>query len=264
MVLRLVREPIVQEVLTGPEITIDALLDLDGRPIHYVPRRRIRTLGGESIQGVTLEHDTAFETWIEDVLDRCSAMGARGPLTLQAFMGTAGPVLSEINARFGGGFPLALEAGGAYPGWLLDMIDGVAVRPRSARVRNGRLHDPRQRRALRPQAEMVIRGVVLDMDDTLYLERDYVRSGFAAIARDAGRSAAEIDRLDAWLWAAFEAGVRGDTFDRLRDAFPEVASRRSTAELVDVYRAHAPAIALSDTTRETLDRLAASACGWAS
>ena len=67
MVLRLVREPIVQEVLTGPEITIDALLDLEGRPIHYVPRRRIRTLGGESIQGVTLEHDTAFETWIEDV-----------------------------------------------------------------------------------------------------------------------------------------------------------------------------------------------------
>ena len=194
MVLRLVREPIVQEVLTGPEITIDALLDLDGRPIHYVPRRRIRTLGGESIQGVTLEHDTAFETWIEDVLDRCSEMGARGPLTLQAFMGTAGPVLSEINARFGGGFPLALEAGGAYPGWLLDMIDGVAVRPRLARVRNGRLHDPRQRRALRPPAEMVIRGVVLDMDDTLYLERDYVRSGFAAIARDAGRSAAEIDR----------------------------------------------------------------------
>ena len=104
---------------------------------------------------------------------------------------------------------------------------------------------------------MVIRGVVLDMDDTLYLERDYVRSGFAAIARDSGRSAAEIDRIDAWLWAAFAAGVRGDTFDRLRDAFPEVASRRSTAELVDVYRAHAPAIALSDTTRETLDRLAA-------
>ena len=137
MVLRLVREPIVQEVLTGPEITIDALLDLDGQPIHYVPRRRIRTLGGESIQGVTLEHDTGFETWIEDVLDRCSAMGARGPLTLQAFMGTAGPVLSEINARFGGGFPLALEAGGAYPGWLLDMIDGVAVRPRLREYETG-------------------------------------------------------------------------------------------------------------------------------
>ena len=56
---------------TGPEITIDALLDLDGRPIHYVPRRRIRTLGGESIQGVTLEHDTGVRN-----LDR----GRAGPL----------------------------------------------------------------------------------------------------------------------------------------------------------------------------------------
>lgn len=104
---------------------------------------------------------------------------------------------------------------------------------------------------------MVIRGVVLDMDDTLYLERDYVRSGFAAVAHDAARTAGEADRLDAWLWAAFEAGIRGDTFDRMRDAFPGVGARRTTADLVDVYRTHTPAIALGAGTRETLDRLAA-------
>ena len=129
-VLRLIHEPIVQEVLTGPEITIDALLDLDRRPVHYVPRRRIRTLGGESIQGVTLDHDPIFQTWLEAVLDLCAEMGALGPLTLQAFVTADGPVLSEVNARFGGGFPLALEAGGDYPGWLLDMIDGIDVAPR--------------------------------------------------------------------------------------------------------------------------------------
>ena len=129
-VLRLVHEPIVQEVLSGPEITIDALLDLKGRPVHYVPRRRIRTLGGESIQGVTLDHDPIFETWLEEVLDRCAEMGARGPLTLQAFVTVHGPVLSEVNAQFGGGFPLALEAGGDYPGWLLDMVDGIDIPPR--------------------------------------------------------------------------------------------------------------------------------------
>jgi carbamoyl-phosphate synthase large subunit len=129
-IIGLVPNPVVQEVLTGDEITIDALVDLEGRPIHYVPRRRIRTLGGESVQGVTLEHDATFETWIERVLDISAELGARGPLTLQAFLGPDGPVLSEINARFGGGFPLALAAGGAYPTWLLDMADGVAVAPR--------------------------------------------------------------------------------------------------------------------------------------
>ena len=28
---------------------------------------------------------------------------------------------------------------------------------------------------------MVIRSITFDVDDTLYLERDYVRSGFAAV-----------------------------------------------------------------------------------
>jgi len=136
-VLARVPDPIVQEVLTGPEITIDALLDLHGRPIHYVPRRRIRTLGGESIQGVTLAHDPSLEAWIEGVLDHCSIMGAAGPLTLQAFLTPSGPVLSEINPRFGGGFPLALAAGASYPDWLLDMVDDIEVVPRLRAYESG-------------------------------------------------------------------------------------------------------------------------------
>jgi putative hydrolase of the HAD superfamily len=102
---------------------------------------------------------------------------------------------------------------------------------------------------------VVIRGLVVDIDDTLYLERDYVRSGFAAVAREVGRTPAEAYRLDAWLWAAFEAGARGDTFDRLRAAFPAVGARVTTADLVAAYRAHVPAIALADDTRQLLDRL---------
>jgi carbamoyl-phosphate synthase large subunit len=129
-VVGLVDDPIVQELLDGPEITIDALLDFAGRAIHYVPRRRIKTLGGESVEGVTLERDPAFEAWIVGVLEHAAALGAAGPLTLQAFQTTDGPVLTEINPRFGGGFPLALAAGAAYPDWLLDLVAGVTVRSR--------------------------------------------------------------------------------------------------------------------------------------
>ena len=136
-ILGLVPDPIVQEVLSGPEITIDALLDFEGRPIHYVPRTRLKTIGGESVQGVTLGHDPAFETWIEEVLTVCATLGATGPLTLQAFRTPDGPVLSEINARFGGGFPLALAAGADYPAWLLDMAAGRHVEPRLRGYRTG-------------------------------------------------------------------------------------------------------------------------------
>jgi carbamoyl-phosphate synthase large subunit len=63
------------------------------------------------------------------VLHACSAMGGRGPLTIQAFLTQRGPVLSEVNARFGGGFPLAFEAGADYPAWLMDMVAGKSVEP---------------------------------------------------------------------------------------------------------------------------------------
>ena len=128
-VLPLVPNAIVQEELTGPEITIDALLDFDGRPLHYVPRVRLRTLGGESIQGVTIADDD-LGGWLRRVLEVSAALGARGPITLQAFLTERGPVLIEVNPRFGGGFPLAYAAGGHYPDWLLALLQGGRLEPR--------------------------------------------------------------------------------------------------------------------------------------
>ena len=128
-VLALVPNAIVQEELSGPEITIDALIDFDGRPLHYVPRIRIRTLAGESIQGVTIADDE-LRNWLTRLLDVAAALGARGPITLQAFLTERGPVLIEVNPRFGGGFPLAYAAGGHYPEWLLALLAGEPVEPR--------------------------------------------------------------------------------------------------------------------------------------
>jgi carbamoyl-phosphate synthase large subunit len=134
--LAVVPNPIVQERLAGPEITVDALLDLHGRPVHYVPRTRIKTLGGESIQGVTLPRDE-HGPWIEKVLTACSDLGARGPVTLQYFHTEQGPVLIEVNPRFGGGFPLTRAAGGDYPAWLLDELAGGTMAPRFGDYRAG-------------------------------------------------------------------------------------------------------------------------------
>jgi carbamoyl-phosphate synthase large subunit len=131
-----VPNPIIQERLIGQEITVDALVDFEGRIIHYVPRLRIRTVGGESIQGVTLPDDE-FRDWLMSVLDVCVDLGAAGPLTLQFFKTADGFVLSEINPRFGGGFPLAHAAGADYPEWLMQIVEGRTVRPRIGEYRAG-------------------------------------------------------------------------------------------------------------------------------
>lgn len=134
--LPLVPNALIQERIAGQEITVDALLDLDGRPIHYVPRYRLKAVGGESVQGVTID-DHILGSWLISVLEFASAMGGRGPLTLQAFLTEDGPVLLEINARFGGGFPLSHAAGGHYPEWLLRSLNGDALKPSFGNYRRG-------------------------------------------------------------------------------------------------------------------------------
>ena len=121
-----VDNPIIQECLEGPEITIDAYVSLDGQPKHYVPRLRIKAIGGESVVGRTIA-DAPIKDWIIDLLHLCAQHGAVGPLTLQAFLTERGPVLTEINPRFGGGFPLGYAAGGRYPDWIIDELHGESV-----------------------------------------------------------------------------------------------------------------------------------------
>jgi putative hydrolase of the HAD superfamily len=100
---------------------------------------------------------------------------------------------------------------------------------------------------------VVIEVVVLDVDDTLYLERDYVRSGFRAVGRHAEQKH-DVVGLEALAWGEFEAGRRGDIFDRALRTLgvgPDAALVRS---LVEVYREHEPAIAMLPDAIELVDR----------
>jgi putative hydrolase of the HAD superfamily len=99
-----------------------------------------------------------------------------------------------------------------------------------------------------------VRCVVFDVDDTLYLERDYVRSGFAAVgAMVRGRWAVEgfADRA----WRLFEAGERGNIFDRALAECALAGGPDVIESLVACYREHRPAIRLHDDARACLDRL---------
>lgn len=95
------------------------------------------------------------------------------------------------------------------------------------------------------------RCVAFDLDDTLYLERDYVRSGFRAVGEWA-RERLGVEGFSARAWRAFEQGARGSVFDEtLVDSgvAPDPAVVRA---MVEVYRAHEPAIELLPDAREAI------------
>lgn len=96
------------------------------------------------------------------------------------------------------------------------------------------------------------RLVVLDIDDTLYLERAYVRSGFAAVGVWAHRELG-VAGLGERAWAAFEAGVRGTIFDDALAACGVEPGPDVVPRLVGVYRTHRPDIVLLPDARAWLD-----------
>ncbi len=101
--------------------------------------------------------------------------------------------------------------------------------------------------------------VVFDLDDTLYLERDYVRSGFAA-AGDWFLRETGIAGLAPEAWRLFEAGRRGVIFDDALRAVGVAPAPGLVSQLVERYRGHWPAIGLAPDAADWLSRPPA---GWA-
>jgi len=92
---------------------------------------------------------------------------------------------------------------------------------------------------------------VFDIDDTLYLECDYVRSGFEAVGRWAAKWL-QIEDFGERCWRSFAAGKRRSVFDEVlletgREPLPEVVSA-----LVELYRVHMPSISLLADASEAL------------
>jgi len=119
----------------------------------------------------------------------------------------------------------------------------------------------------------MITNVVFDLDDTLYDEVEYCRSGFASVAEflvyrassissfavpkgrrmDEHRASAE-DIFDV-LWKQFTAGNRKNTFNAALDELGMSYDEKLIGELIKVYRNHVPKITLPDDSRDVLSQL---------
>ncbi len=95
--------------------------------------------------------------------------------------------------------------------------------------------------------------IVLDLDDTLFLERDYIFSGFAAVGRWAQ---AHFGIKDFALRATrhFEDGRRGSIFNDVLAECGCSAEDDDIAAMLSVYRRHFPSISLLPDAAEFLHR----------
>jgi carbamoyl-phosphate synthase large subunit len=111
---------LVEEIALGNEHTVNVLVDRRGRCLCAVPHIRLEVRAGEVSKGTTIKHKGLMElaTKIAELLP-----GAYGALNIQCFLGPTGSLqVTEINARFGGGYPLAYRAGADFPRWMLEEL----------------------------------------------------------------------------------------------------------------------------------------------
>jgi putative hydrolase of the HAD superfamily len=105
----------------------------------------------------------------------------------------------------------------------------------------------------------MITTVVFDLDDTLYDEIEYCKSGFAAVAEYlAGRpKMPSADRIFTALWSQFRTGNHTETINGALDELELPYDEDLIRELVEIYRRHVPQIRLPDDSVEVLCELKA-------
>jgi putative hydrolase of the HAD superfamily len=103
----------------------------------------------------------------------------------------------------------------------------------------------------------MITTVVFDLDDTLYDEIEYCKSGFRAVAEFLAElsEALPAESIFAALWKQFAAGNHKNTFNAALDKLEIDYDDELIGELVNVYRNHTPKITLPQDSRDVLCKL---------
>jgi carbamoyl-phosphate synthase large subunit len=186
-VLDNMRDPVVQPLLPGPELSIDTLSTLEGRFLYASVRERLATRSGISVRGRTV-------SWprLEALAGRVvEGMGVAGPACVQCLLDDTGrPWFTDCNPRLGGGVVLSVEAGAPIFADLLRLIRGEPPRGRATyraglvmerdgetRLRD-RFVDPLER----------VSAITFDLDDTLYDREAHLGGARAAVAAEIGRA----------------------------------------------------------------------------
>lgn len=113
----------IQEFLDGQEIGADVYIDLiSGEVVSIFTKKKIKMRAGETDKAVSFKDPALFELIERFVLET----GYRGQIDIDIFEIAGEYYISEVNPRFGGGYPHAYESGCDHMKLILNNLQGQA------------------------------------------------------------------------------------------------------------------------------------------
>lgn len=113
----------IQELMTGTEYGCDVYIDMiSHKCTSLFLKKKLRMRAGETDKSVSVKDPALFEKAAAFVED----LGFTGMIDIDLFHkeGTDEWILSEVNPRFGGGYPHAYACGVNFPKYILENLSG--------------------------------------------------------------------------------------------------------------------------------------------
>lgn len=111
----------IQEFLDGQEIGADVYIDMiSGEVVSIFTKKKIKMRAGETDKAVSFKDPELF-----DLIERfVREVGYRGQIDIDIFEVDGKYYISEVNPRFGGGYPHAYECGCDHMKYILNNLKG--------------------------------------------------------------------------------------------------------------------------------------------
>lgn len=111
----------IQEYLNGQEIGADVYIDMiSGEVVSIFTKKKLKMRAGETDKAVSFKDDKLFDLIEKFVLEA----GYRGQIDIDIFEINGEYYFSEVNPRFGGGYPHAYECGCDHMKLILENLKG--------------------------------------------------------------------------------------------------------------------------------------------
>ena len=114
-------EMIIQQFAHGEEYGVDVYVDMiSHKPTAIFTKKKLRMRAGETEKSVSIKDDRLFAL-VEKTI---STLDLSGPIDMDIFCVDGEYYISEINPRFGGGYPHAYVCGVNFPAYIANNIAG--------------------------------------------------------------------------------------------------------------------------------------------